>query len=317
VAICTVEYYAEPDQIEAAHHGASARWQPTQRGRQTAELVRTRFDKLWLGRFNESGARISHTPGIPTRSFIKFPLRTESELIIDGRPVPAGAVVRHAQADEYTERTTGRMDWALLSLPVEDMIAAGLALSGHELRPPSNALFVTPAPERMTRLRSLHDAGASLAKYAPHVLAHPEAARALEHSIIEALVGCLTDDETTREKWARRARPTVMRRFQQVLEENIEDPVYVPEICKMIGVPERVLRRTCQHYLDMSPKQYLTLRRMQLARKALQSPDVRGTSVTETATRFGFWQLGRFSVAYRSIFGESPSATLRRSQAGL
>jgi AraC-like DNA-binding protein len=62
----------------------------------------------------------------------------------------------------------------------------------------------------------------------------------------------------------------------------------------------------------MSPKRYLWMRRMNLARRALRSADLEHTTVTEVATEYGFWELGRFSVAYRSLFGEPPSAALRR-----
>jgi transcriptional regulator GlxA family with amidase domain len=34
--------------------------------------------------------------------------------------------------------------------------------------------------------------------------------------------------------------------------------------------------------------------------------------VTQIATDHGFWELGRFSVNYRAIFGEVPSETLHR-----
>jgi AraC-like DNA-binding protein len=55
------------------------------------------------------------------------------------------------------------------------------------------------------------------------------------------------------------------------------------------------------------------MRRMHLARRALRAADPAvATVTTQIATDYGFWELGRFSVGYRSLFGESPSASLRR-----
>ena len=61
----------------------------------------------------------------------------------------------------------------------------------------------------------------------------------------------------------------------------------------------------------MGPKRFLMLRRMHLARRALREAAADAT-VTDIATEFGFWELGRFAVEYKALFGESPSDTLHR-----
>jgi AraC-like DNA-binding protein len=57
---------------------------------------------------------------------------------------------------------------------------------------------------------------------------------------------------------------------------------------------------------------YLWLRRMHLARCALILADPATTTVTQIATEHGFYELGRFAVSYRALFGESPSVSLHR-----
>ena len=98
----------------------------------------------------------------------------------------------------------------------------------------------------------------------------------------------------------------------RLVEDNPEQPLYIPEVSKAIGVSSRTLQVCCQENLGMGPKHYLLLRRMHLARRALRGAQPDTASVTEIATRYGFWQLGRFAVEYQSLFGESPSATLAR-----
>ena len=62
----------------------------------------------------------------------------------------------------------------------------------------------------------------------------------------------------------------------------------------------------------MGPIRYLWLRRMYLARRALIQAVLGTVSVTAVATEYGFWELGRFSIEYRALFGETPLVTLRR-----
>jgi AraC-like DNA-binding protein len=181
-----------------------------------------------------------------------------------------------------------------------------------DLGPPHDAILTTPPSAAMKRLQRLHAVAGLLAEEAPEIIAHPEAARRLEQALIEAMVDVLANREEHDDSLAHGRHAIVMRCFRRVVEESSEEPLYIPEICKAIRVSERTLRMCCQEYLGMGPKRYLLLRRMHLVRRVLRQAATDETSVTDIATRYGFWHLGRFAVEYHSLFGESPSATLCR-----
>jgi AraC-like DNA-binding protein len=104
----------------------------------------------------------------------------------------------------------------------------------------------------------------------------------------------------------------VIARFEELLEANRDWPLHLAEICTATGVSDRTLRICCHEHLGMGPIRYMWLRRMHLVRRALVSADRATATVTEIATYFGFCELGRFSAEYRGLFGELPSASLRR-----
>jgi transcriptional regulator GlxA family with amidase domain len=127
------------------------------------------------------------------------------------------------------------------------------------------------------------------------------------------MVHCLAEADTSKKKSHHHLRMPVMQRFERAVGEAEGEPLYMTEICDRIGVQERTLRNHCLEYLGMSPHRYLWRRRMALVQRALSLADPTEKTVTTIANDYGFWELGRFSVAYRNLFGESPSTTLRNS----
>ncbi len=127
------------------------------------------------------------------------------------------------------------------------------------------------------------------------------------------MILCLTDSERLDTNCRVRSHAAVMARLEDFLGMNPSRPLYLSEICAAANASERTIRACCQEHLGMGPVRYLWLRRMNLARHALWLASEGAATVTSIAMAHGFWELGRFSVAYRDLFGETPLATLRRA----
>jgi AraC-like DNA-binding protein len=301
----------DPEEYRAAIRPSSVEFTVVKRGRFRASVARIDLASLWLQRGREILPRIWHAAPTAERRILSF-LAAGPSTVRNGAEFRPGDVALHSPIQDYYHRSLGPLHWAAMSAPAAEMAEISAVLAGRELVQQSHEQIVTPPANAMARLLRLHAKAVQLAEHSPGVIARPEAARGLEQHLIDAMVECLVEPGRREDSAAHRRHAAIMRRFHAALEAGDDKPVYLPELCARIGVSGRTLRSCCQEHLGVSPKRYLLLRRMHLARRALREAAAGVTNVTEIATQFGFWELGRFAVEYKALFGESPSETLRQ-----
>lgn len=133
----------------------------------------------------------------------------------------------------------------------------------------------------------------------------------LEEFLMSALLYCqesnyraLLDTSTTR---AGRLVASAI----DFIESNLADPISVEDIATHVDVSVRTLQSQFARDLEQTPTGFLRDRRLDRVRSDLADAVPGSASVTDVATRWGFNHLGRFAVAYKHRFGESPSQTLK------
>jgi AraC-like DNA-binding protein len=311
-----VRRFSEPDEYVAFLQATKAEVSITRPGHFEAKLARIGLDRLWMQQYAETLPRIAHFENMPGRAMVAFQTRAEPGLVWDGAEASPGAIMRMSEGQSGFLRSTGPTQFGTMSLPIADMQAVGATMGDCDLTPPREPLYLIPPSAAMERLRSLHEAAALLAEHAPEVIACPASARGLEQTLISALADCLSPVDRRLTVLGNRDHAKIMRRFYAILAANPHSVIHPTEVCQQLGVSRRLLATCCTRALGMGPYHYLRLRQLHLTRRALLLADPASTTVTEIATAHAFWELGRFAVAYRAHFGETPSATLRRTPGG-
>jgi len=105
-------------------------------------------------------------------------------------------------------------------------------------------------------------------------------------------------------------RRRAVRRIEEYLEAHEREVPSLAELCAVAGVSERTLEYAFREQIGASPSRYLRMRRLNGVHSDLLHAESGTTRVTDVAMGWGFWELGRFAVEYRALFGERPSKTL-------
>ena len=117
---------------------------------------------------------------------------------------------------------------------------------------------------------------------------------------------------TTGHVWSEPPLPRNLARAVRYLRDNLREPLTLALLVRASGLTERTLHKQFHRFLGMSPVAYLRRLRLLAAREALSQPAA--PSVSEVAGSVGFAHFGRFAIAYKAAFGETPSSTRQRAQ---
>ncbi|WP_246485650.1 helix-turn-helix transcriptional regulator [Aminobacter carboxidus] len=98
--------------------------------------------------------------------------------------------------------------------------------------------------------------------------------------------------------------PAYVRDFRRLLDAPSYLPLTVAELAAELDVSTRTLTTGMRRFTGYSPHDYLTMRRMEHARKLL---DQGGISIMQVAERVGYANAGRFAASFRAYCGVNPS----------
>jgi AraC-like DNA-binding protein len=312
MALSRVVSFDDPSACQAVFPSADVELFPTAKGNFHAEITQVGMNRLLIHQVRMSLPEINTVAVKRGRKSIGFFTETNSAPLRHcGLEVSPGDIVVN-RSEIAHQRSGANFHYGAMSLRNDDLDAAVEAIVGRGLPEAAHEQIIHPNSALMLRLLKLHKTVGQLAHDAPDILELPAVRQALESELIHVMVRCLAEGAAVVPTPGRRHHDAIVARFEGFLVANPDRPLYLAEICAATGVPERTLRACYEEHLGMGPIRFLTLRRMHLAHRALRRADPVKSTVTRTVTNHGFWELGRFSVAYRALFGESPSETLRR-----
>lgn len=243
------------------------------------------------------GAAVSIEPHKLPGHFL-FQVVLRGGLRVDG--ADGGFVAEEGDAVLLDELAGRRLHWSgdsrqlIMRIPRAAVVRAAGADSG---------------PIRFDRHFSLREdttGTLELIRYIMTQAASPHMAAGLGTTVLDLLVSHLLVHHSDHRQ-QHSPLPASIHRAEAHMRRNLCEALTLPDLVAAVQSTPRTLSANFQRFRGVSPMARFRDLRLDAVRAALQAGEAR--SVTEVATRYGFYHLGRFSNAYRLRFGESPKVT--------
>lgn len=246
----------------------------------------------------------------PHRVTLGVHFSTNASLTQRGVESLPGDIYAFAPGGEEDGMQSGHISFAtvsftpqtLLTLGVNDAIIKDRTFWEYRLR------YRTSPQVRATICKSLEEI--SLKLISPGISITDKQIENLQHELIELFFRGIVFDDNLPQDRNGHSSAAIVRKVEDWVSERNPESIHISDLCKSLFVSRRTLQRAFTETLNMGPAHYLMLKRLSAVRSVLRTADPQTTSVSEVAMDHGFWELGRFTLMYKQMFGERPSDTL-------
>ena len=232
---------------------------------------------------------------------------------LNGETVVVDDIAVFPPGKPFAVACRGPYEWISLSVPHEVLVEAGfsprqihaLGTFASVIRVPHWAALqlitaATYAMEFFQSARISMDAN-RLSDIERTLLADLSAA-VIQHSDPAEILSCQT-----------RSLDGFVQRALAFIQAHEAGNLHVEHLCRATDKAERSLLRAFHKLFGVGTTQYLKLRRLNRVHFALMAPAA--TTVAGVLAIYGITECGRFAGTYKSLFGESPSETLKKADA--
>ncbi len=295
-----------PEQLLEAVRGANFEHYILTRARCDARLERWSCENFTVdvGRYSFPVRAIGAFPS--RKLFIGYMRKSPQPAWVNGVEADQRTMEFYPEGTELNYRAAPNSEWLAIEFDEHALQAAAQKRLGHNLELPWKHVvsFRVPRSER-----------AALDRMVRCLWTHPVSGALMIGPILGKIAEIL---DGLRRKLSREAdsgeirRVALLTRADDYLRASIAHPFDLKSLANAVGANARSLQRYFMDAYGLTPLQWARCLALHHVRKRLLASNLKKFTIEGAAREYGFRHMGRFSIHYRELFGESPIETLRR-----
>ena len=149
-----------------------------------------------------------------------------------------------------------------------------------------------------------------LDRYAEHEELDAESYGKIEKRISEEILSLTGRQEAQTPRFT--GSEKIALKIKEKLFRHMDGKMTTASLAEEYGLSCKSLQNAFKSLFDLNPRQFVRLLKLNLVHHELSRSDPSQINISRVAQKWGFEHQGRFAKYYAELFGENPSATLRR-----